>query len=204
MHRTVGDVLVALLCTRQFHPMRASHKPAIHHRVCDLGMELQRIAGAMAKCLHGESVALSQQLTAGRKVETFAMPLIDMVRPLLTDLEPSLGRADRVIADFSVAVRVWKNTGAEMSRQHLRAKTNTKIWLLVAKRDLNPVDLAPNKLFIVVGALRAAEDGRAGVIVHRFRQGIPETRTTDVKRIAQFRQSLPDAARRRMLLVKDK
>src|SRR5262245_31854552 len=184
--------------------MRAANQPAIHHRVRDFGMELQRIAGAMTKCLHRESVAFREQLTAVRKVETFAMPLIDVIGPVRTHLASGLCWPDRVIADLGVTVRVWKNASAELARQHLCAKTDTEIWLLVAKRDLDPVNLAVHELFIVVGALRSAENDRAGVIVHRFWQWVAETWPPDVKRIAEFRQGLPDAARRGMLLVENK
>src|SRR4029453_12588732 len=184
--------------------MRAANQPAIHHCVRDFGMKLQRIAGAMTKCLHRESVAFRQQLAAVRKVETFAMPLVDVIGPVRTHLASGLCWPDRVIADFGVTVRVWKNASAELARQHLRAKTDTEIWLLVAKRDLDPVDLAVHELLVVVGTLRSTENDRAGVVVHRLRQRVSETRPPDVKRMAEFRQGLSDAARRRMLLMENK
>src|SRR5262245_6089072 len=184
--------------------MRASHQTAIHHSVGNFRMKLQCVAGAMAKCLHGEGIAFSQQLTADRKVEAFAMPLIDMIGPVRTNLASGLCWPDRIIANLGVAVRVWKNTGAQLARQHLCAKTDTEIWFFVAKRDLDPVDLAAHELFIVVGALGSAKNDSAGVIVHRVRQRVAEARPPDVKRMTELRQSLPDAAWRRMLLVKNK
>src|SRR4029453_3842758 len=105
--------------------MRAANQPAIHHRVRDLGMKLQRVAGAMAKCLHREGIAFSQQLTADGKVETFAMPLINMIGPVRTHVASSLRWPDRGIAAFGVPVRVGKNASAELARQHLCAKTDT-------------------------------------------------------------------------------
>jgi hypothetical protein len=91
-----------------------------------------------------------------------------------------------------------------MTRQHLRAKTNAKIWLFVAEWHSDPVDLAAHEVFIVIGALWTAEDGRASVLIHRFGQRISETWTPNVEWIAEFGQSLADPARRRMLLMKDK
>jgi hypothetical protein len=132
------------------------------------------------------------------------MPLIDVIGPVRTHLAPGLCWPDRVIADFGVTVRVWKNASPELARQHLRAKTDSEIRLLVAKRHLDPVNLAAYELFIVVGTLRSAENDRTDVIVHRFRQRVAETWPPDVKRMAEFRQSLPDAARRGMLLVENK
>src|SRR5262245_35104674 len=183
--------------------MRAANQPAIHHRVRDFRMKLQRIAGAMTECLHRESVAFREQLTAVRKVETFAMPLIDVIGPVRTHIASGLCWPDRVIADLGVTVRVWKNTSAEMARQHLCAKTDTEIWFLVAKRDLDPVNLAVHELLVVVGALRPAENDRARVVVHRLRQRVSETWPPDVKRMAEFRQRLPNAAWRRMLLMEN-
>ena len=42
-----------------------------------------------------------------------------------------------------------------------------------------------------------------GMVIHCLRQRIAETRTPDIKRIAEFRQRLTDTAGRRVLLVQD-
>src|SRR5262245_42064544 len=168
------------------------------------GMKLERVAGPMAERLDGEGVTLGQQLAARRQVEAFAMPLIDVVGPIRTDLATRLGRADRIITDLGVAFRVRIDRGTEMPRQHLRAKTDPKIRFLVAQRHADPVDLAAHEVLIVVGTLRAAKNGRAGMLVHRFRQRISETRTPNVERIAELRQGLADPPGRGMLLMKNK
>ena len=69
--------------------MRAAHQPAIHHRVRDFGMELQRVAAAVAERLYRESIAFGQQFAAARQLEAFAMPLIDVVRPFGANLAPA-------------------------------------------------------------------------------------------------------------------
>ena len=65
MNRTVGNVFVTLLCTRQFHAMRTPNEPSVHHGVSHFGMELQSIAGAQPEGLDRKSVAFGQELTAG-------------------------------------------------------------------------------------------------------------------------------------------
>ena len=114
----------------------------------------------------------------------------------------SVGRIG-IIADLGVTVRMREDAGAEMARHHLRAEADAEIGLLVAQRHADPVDLALHELLVVVGALRAAENHRAGVAVHRFRQRIAEARPADVERIAEFGQHLADPAGRGMFLVQD-
>src|SRR5471032_2762724 len=126
-----------------------------------------------------------------------------MIRPFGADRTPSLRRTDRIIADFGVALRMRIDAAAEMLRHHLRAETYSQIRLVVAQRHADPVDLAANEILAVVGALRAAENHGAGMLVHGLRQRIVETRPPDVERIAELRQRLPDAAGRRMFLVEN-
>src|SRR4249919_3572614 len=133
--------------------MRTAHEPSVHHRVRHFGMKLQRITGTEAEGLNAESVAFGQQIAARRQVETFAMPLIDVVGPIRADGASSLSRTDRVVADLGMTLRMWIDTRTEMTRHHLRAKANTEIWLLVAQRHCDPVDLSPHEFFIVIGAL---------------------------------------------------
>ena len=122
------------------------------------------------------------------------MPLIDVIGPLLAELEPGRGRADRIIADLGVAFRMRIDPLAEMARHHLRAEADAEIRLLVAQRHADPVGLTLDEILIVVGALRPAEDHRAGMFVHRLGQRIAEARPADVERIAELGQHLPDTA----------
>jgi len=134
-------------------------------------------------------------------MEAFAVPLIDVVGPIRTDLASRLGRPDRIVTDLSMTLRMWVDSGTKVARHHLRTETNAEIWLFVAQRDTNPVDLPPQEFFIVVGTLWAAEDGSSRMIVHRLRQRIAKTWPPDIERIAEIRQRLTDAARRGMLLM---
>src|SRR3974390_253091 len=107
-------MLVTLFCPRQFHSMRSAHKPAIHHGVRDFRMKLQRIAGVVSEGLNGEGISFGEQFAAGRQVETFAMPLIHVVRPLGAHLPSRFGRTNWVIPDFGVSLRMRIHTGTEM------------------------------------------------------------------------------------------
>ena len=90
-----------------------------------------------------------------------------------------------------------------MAREHLRAETDAEIRLLVPQRHADPIDFPADKVLIVVRALRAAENRRTGVLIHRLRQRIAKTRAPNVERVAEFRQRLADAARRGMLLMQN-
>ena len=61
----VGNVFVALLRTRQFHAVRTTNEPSVHHGVGYFRMELQSIAGAQPERLDRKSVAFGQEFTAG-------------------------------------------------------------------------------------------------------------------------------------------
>ena len=87
-----------------------------------------------------------------------------------------------------------------MARHHLRAEADAEERLVVAQRHADPVDLALDEVFGVVGALRAAEDGGAGVLVHGVRQRIAEARAADVERVAELCQHLADPAGLRSVL----
>src|SRR3569833_446501 len=92
---------------------------------------------------------------------------------------------------------------AEMPRHHLSAEADAEIGLVVAQRHADPGGLALDEIVRSAGALRPAEDHRAGVAVHRARKRIAEARAAHVERIAEPGQHLADAAGRGMLLVQD-
>ena len=116
---------------------------------------------------------------------------------------PVGGRADRVVADLGALIDVAEHARAERARHHLRAEADAENGLLLRDRHVDPVDLLADELVGVVGALRPAENDRAGVVRHRGRQRIAETRAADVERIAEARERGAGAAGSRMLLVQD-
>ena len=104
MQNPALEMLMALLRVGQQHAFVAARRPAAHHRVIDVHMELQRKRRAVhAERLDRERVAFRQKLGALRQIEAFAMPLIDVIRPLLAKLAASGGRTDRIVADLGMA-----------------------------------------------------------------------------------------------------
>jgi hypothetical protein len=73
---------------------------------------------------------------------------------------------------------------SQVTRQHLGAQTNAQERLLFPQRHFDPLDLAADELVWIIGAHRAAEDHRAGMVVHMGRQRIAVARPPDVQRIA--------------------
>jgi hypothetical protein len=163
----------ALLGARQFHPVLPADGPAAHHRMRHFGVKLDRVGViALPERLHREGIALGQQRGTARQIEALAMPLIDMIRPDLADLAALERRPDRVIADLDMALAVEIHPSAKMPRQHLAAEADPEIRLVFLQRHADPVDLAFDEIEIVIGALRSAEDHRAGMLLERFRQRI--------------------------------
>ena len=92
---------------------------------------------------------------------------------------------------------------AELPDQKLRAEADPEEGLLFRERHSEPIDLAADEVFPVVGAHRAAEQHGAGVVRHRLGQRLAQARAANVERVAAAFQRLADAAGRRMLLVQD-
>src|SRR5258705_13301479 len=69
------------------------------------------------------------------------MPVVDMIRPVRTDLEPCGRRADRIISDLRPALRMRRNPRAELQGEHLGAQANSQKRPLLPERDRDPVDL---------------------------------------------------------------
>ena len=90
----IREMLCARLGARHCHAHVPARGPAVHHRVRHVGMELQRVAAAGAERLHLEHVAFGQQLGAARLLEAFAVPLIDLLRPVADQRET--GRVGRI------------------------------------------------------------------------------------------------------------
>ena len=182
----------------------AARRPFMHHGVGDVGVELQRIrGGAVAERLHLEHVAFGEQVRARRQIETLAVPFVDVLRPRIDHGAAGRCRADRVIADLGMAVRMLVDPAAERPRAHLRAEADAEERLLLLERHRDPVDFAADEIVLVVGAHRAAEDHDAGVIGQRRRQRVVETRTAHVERMAELLERAADAAGRGMFLVQD-
>ena len=67
---------------------------------------------------------------------------------------------------------------------------------LFAERNFDPVDLAADVVVGIVGAHRAAEKHRTGMLIERAGQRIAKARPADVETMAQRTQRVADAARR--------
>ena len=193
--RALGKVRGALLGAGQLHAGVTARGPAAHHRVGDLGVELDAIGGrAVAQRLHPEDIALGEQLCAVRQLETLAVPLIDDLGPVAADIVGVLGHADRIIADLRLAFRMRGDARTEMLGQHLGAQADPEEGLSLGERNGDPIDLAAHELVAVVGALRPAEDDGAGVAGERLGQRIAQPRPADIERHAALGEVVADPA----------
>src|SRR5262249_43719469 len=117
-----------------------------------------------------------------------------MVRPFPTDVASGFRRPDRIVADFSMTLRMRVDARTEVAGHHLRTKADSEIRLLVAQRHTDPVDLPMHKLLVVIGTLRTPEDNCAGMVIHCLRQRVAKAGASDVERMAKPRQRLADSA----------
>ena len=199
-----GEMIAPVAGAGQLHARGAARRPADHHVVGQLGMELDAVgAGADADRLVGIGLAGGQQLGAARQVEALAVPLIDLARPFRHQLAADLGGRKVIIADLDEAVVMAVDAGAEIARQHLRAEADAEERLFLAQRHVEPVGLAGDEGIGVVGAHRPAEDDGTGVAFQRLGQQLAEARPADVEGKAPAHQLLPDAAGRRGFLMQD-
>ena len=94
MDRAIGEVLAARPRARQVQPFVAARGPAMHHRGGDVGVKLDAERMAGAKGFHRKVASLGEQFTAGRQLESLAMPVIDVVRPVGADRPATEGDAE--------------------------------------------------------------------------------------------------------------
>src|SRR5436305_7981753 len=114
--------------------------PAAHHRMRDLGVKLDRIAGAGAERLRAEDVALGEQFGAARKIEALAVPLILVFGPS-ADRAARRRRPHRIVTDLRLAFPMREHALAKLPGQHLRAEADAEIRLALFQRHADPVDL---------------------------------------------------------------
>src|SRR5262245_28832043 len=124
------------------------------------------------------------------------MPLIDLLRPRIAERAPKLGRADRVIADLGLALRMQIDPAAKMARQHLGAEADAEERFALLERHRDPVGLAAHEFIRIVGAHRAAEDDRARMLRQSVGQRVTKAWPANVERIAALLQPMTDPARR--------
>src|SRR5215470_8261099 len=119
------------------------------------------------------------------------MPVIDLVRPVRTERHARMGRANRVIAYLGHALRMGRDRGAEMHREHLSAEADAKIGPPLPQRDFDPVDLPADVVVGIVGAHRTTEDQSTRVIVERFRSTSPKRGRRMSRLYPSARSALP-------------
>ena len=129
-------------------------------------MKLEAVGiAAIAEGLRLEILAPGEQGRPARQIETFPVPLVDVIgEPAVADAMPLFGRLDGVIAHFDAPLRMPADAVTEMARQHLRAETNANEWRVFLKRNPDPVYFAAYPRVFVIDAHRTAENDRAGVI----------------------------------------
>ena len=203
VHRATFEVKVTRLRARLIHADASARGPAMHHGVGDIGMKLEAERVAVLIGLHRKVIALGKQLGAIRQFKSFAMPVVDPLRPVREQRTPRCRRTDRIVADLHPPFTMRRDLGAQLFGKHLRAQADAEERPLLTQGNLDPVDLAAHIVVGIIGAHRAAEDHRAGVLLQRVRQGIAEPRTADVEGMAERPQRVADPSRRRRLLVKN-
>ena len=89
MHRAIGEMMMPRRRARHLEAGVAARGPAMHHRVGHVGMKLEAEAMAGPKRLDREVAAFGQQFGACGQVKSFAVPVIDMIRPVWHNASPA-------------------------------------------------------------------------------------------------------------------
>ena len=98
---------------------------------------------------------------------------------------------------------MWRDAGAKLLCQHLRAETDPEEGTLFGKRDGDPVDLAAYELIAVVGAHRAAKNHGARMALQGFGKHIAKAWPPYIERVPKLSQRVTDPARSRRFLMQD-
>ena len=104
-------------------PIQVPAHPEPHAGFRDLGMELDPHGILPAPCLHGKSVAGSENFNIRWKRHAFGVPLIEM-RRFGKDRRGAVGRVDTMPAHFSMAERMRADFAADRSRQRRAPETD--------------------------------------------------------------------------------
>jgi hypothetical protein len=187
------------------HAFAGQERPVAQHCESHFRMELEAIGlAAIAEGLCLEILAPGEQGRPARQIETFPVPLIDVIgEPAVANAMPLFGRLDRVIAHFDPPVRMRTDAVTEMARQHLRAETNAEERRVFLKRDPDPVYFTAQPGVFVVDAHGTAENDRAGVAPKCCRQWIAEAGTPAIELKSLPAQQPPEPPRSRMFLMQD-
>src|SRR5829696_1451129 len=180
-------------------------RPDLLHLQGHLGMELEAEGvGAATEALHRIGVVGGQKLAAVGDMHAFAMPLVDLHRPLEPDTA-RFGRLDVDIANLDRAAGMGTDTPAEGACQELGAKAEAEIGHACFDHLGNPVELAldAGERAAVVGRHRPAEDHHAGIVRHVFGQVAAEIGAEAIELVTALLEEGADPTGPRVLLVHD-
>src|SRR5579864_2501283 len=82
-----GKMLVRRMRARQVEMAGAARGPAMDHLRGHVGMKLKAEGVARAKCLHRKIIPHRQQFGPTGKLESFAVPVIDLLGPIGAELQ---------------------------------------------------------------------------------------------------------------------
>ena len=205
-HEPVLEMRGPLLGARQFHAVLAADGPAAHHRVRHFRVKLDRIGMiALPERLHREGVALGEQGRTARQVEALAMPLIDVIRPDLADRAALLASAGSGNSRPRHGPRRGnppvRRDGAPASGRRDRSR-DTACFPSAAPPIQSISRLM--KSSVVIGALRPAENHRAGMVRSSVSgSGSPNAGRRISSGMPRLRSILADAAGRRVFLMQN-
>lgn len=192
--------------TRQSHAVRTMHRPTVRHRKRHLRMKLdaERCLAIPERLVSEMVIAGDHELTTGRHLEAFPVPLVDVAGPVAHGLA-YIGRKDRIIADFGPRFRMQADIRSQALGQQLRPQTDAQKWRFLAQGHIEPINLAFDefKLTAIIGAHRPAEDNGAFMFIERFRQCMTKAGAPDVKFETTLTQLQPDTTRCRRFLMYD-
>ncbi len=176
----------AVLSTRHREAMRAVAGPAADLLVADLRMKLNGGAAAVLERLVFEcGVGADEKFGAGWQLKTFAVPLIDGRWPFDV-VDRGCQWLDWVVANADSIAVIEADFRSKEPSEHLGAKADAEERLAFAQWYVDPIGFGFDEVVGIVGALWAAENDSAIVMLKCFRQRIAKAGTANIKHVAHI------------------
>ena len=167
-------------------------------------MKLEAEGVPVLKRLHRKIVALGQQFGADGQFEPFAMPVIDLLRPVRAERVAGVGRADRIIADLARALadaaRRGRRAAWRASARPGKCRGTAAARAAEPRSSRSRGERNRRGSLALIGPPKMTAPACSSSVSGR---GSPKRGPADVEGMAERAQRIADAAGRRGFLVQD-
>ena len=179
-----GKVTIARARAGKSKARRAADRPSAHHLIRDFGVKLQSddIAPVNISLIWKISETVGKTMRSGRKIEPFAMPMIDMPGEFRRAYRGAKTRRTQgIVTDLASAVFEGINRRSQLPGHQLRAETKPQKRNVRLEYGSQPIYFSPDPFVTVISRHRTSEYDYAGVLVHGSWQFAAQSRNYNLK-----------------------